>query len=186
MVYADSTIGSKTIQAVQALASEVVMIYRSLVQLREGVRESLQGFKAALGLQQTAELTACFYELKSAAGRRSQIDIVQQDRDSWRLDVDELTLEELSEQTRTAVTHFQNLLRNASDFLNRKQESIDVIEGKLAQMRQQCDYQVSIGQYNQVKDTPMEIRKLAKEIKRFLHDMDIAKIKLKGNITGTL
>ena len=184
LIQSDSRIGSN--QEVQALGSEIVTRYDAMVDLREGVRGSLREFKAALRLQQTTELTACFHALKSEAGRRSVINIVQEDRD-WRLDVDEITLGELSEQTQRAVAQFNNLLKNAYDFLTRKQESLDFIRGKLAQMKERRQYQVSYKQYDQVKDTPTEICKLAEEIEQFLHDMNIAKRQLKSKaVTGQL
>lgn len=183
LIQSDSRIGSN--QEVQALGSEIVTKYEDMVELREGVRDSLREFKAALRLQQTAELPACFDVLKSDAGKGSVIEIVQEDGE-WRLDVDEITLGMLKAPTQRAVAQFNNLLRNARDFLNQKEESLDFIRGKLEQMKERCHYQVNITQYNQVKDIPAEICKLAEEIERFLHDMDIAKIQLKGNITGQI
>ena len=175
-VQSDSKIES--IQRVQILAAEIMERYDTLVQLHKAVRSSLKDFKVALGEPETAELTACFSLVKSAAGRGSYIDIVQQEDQKWKVETDDNTWQQLEEQKKCAINHFNALLDKAHTFLNQKQEVVDIIQQKLDQMCVQCQYQVSLDQYNQVNNIPAEIEYLAEEIGRFLHDMDIAKCQL--------
>ena len=177
-----------SIRKVQILASEIMEKYDTMVQLREGVRASLKDFKHALGEPETVELTACFGSIKSAAGRGSDIDIVQQEDQAWKVETDYNTWQQVEdlEQKKSAVNHFNVLLEKAHVFLSQKQENLDVIRRKLDQMYSQCQFQASLDQYNQVKDTPAEIERLAGEIGRLLHDIDIAKSELASRITTGL
>ena len=177
-----------SIRKVQILASEITEKYNTMVQLREGVRSSLKDFKATLGEPDTVELTACFSSIKSAAGRGSDIDIVQQEDQAWKVETDYGTWQQVEdlEQKRSAINHFNALLKKAHVFLSQKQESPDVIRHKLDQMHGQCQFQASLDQYNQVKDTPTEIECFAEEIRRLLHDIDIAKSQLASRITTGL
>ena len=172
----------ESIQGVQILAAEIMERYDTLVQLREGVRSSLKDFKVALGEPETAELTACFSLVKSAAGRGSYIDIVQQEDQKWKVETDNDTWQQLEEQKKSAINHFNALLAKAHAFLSQKQEVYDNIKQKLDQMRDQCQFQASLDQYDQVKDTPAEIERLAEEIERLLHDMGIAKSQLDESV----
>jgi len=181
-----STLSDASIR-VRAPLENIQQRYDSLMQQREVVRDSLFRFKQTLHQPEDISLLSCFKDIKKAVGKGVKIDIVQ--GENPHVEVEECILNALPEAYKSAIGHLNTVLKNSRAFLNEKQEVIDLINSQLIQIRRDQYIQTRAGftACSEVEKWPKKIEESAEELKRLLHDIDVAKSKFEDSVsTGLL
>ena len=160
-------------EASQEVPREIKEKYNTVEEEREIIRKSLQDFKVGLGVTAEADLPACFDIIRRTAGLGSQIEIVQ-----GRMKIDDENWQDFPERYKGAIHHFNRMYKTCQEFLERTEATVQYVETRLDRLKTpSCSHpqrRAILNTHEKLKHIPSDIDKFAGEIRKLLHDVDVA------------
>ena len=118
------------------MAAQVKHLYQPIDFLQSAVTNSLLLFKVSLGLSKTSLVEDCFLRLKVAAGSHSDgMEIVKTSDGPRKLSVSPDVWRTLSDDTQSAISHFNSMLSSAHKYLGSRELKLTDIKLKLSDMK---------------------------------------------------
>lgn len=173
----------------EQIAVTVEEKHKEVLKLRSAIKDSWNIFTTHL---RSAHLPASFHELKSLAGREFKICILGNSRGRVPrvMNIEKCIEEEvdLPVQCHLAVARFNEVLTNSFMFLQEAPRVREEIEEELRNLARHRNYNTQTQRlYNAMKRVPGYIESYKDEVKKLLHDVQVAESKLQHRpFTGSL
>ena len=161
--------------------------YRGILAKRSKIGDDLRSFKRSVGVLEKSEFPACFKKIQQQLlHRKDEIKLTEDHPPQIVVQPHEA---EPPEAMQRAVEKFNEMMHKSQEFLEGIDEAATHVETQLKKLEKEPLYLTQSLQttWNECKNIPAEIQTCAKEVKKMMHDVVVAKDSFAaGTDTGLL